>query len=116
MKRPLYIIIGVLLVLMFASCGRQYQAKTAVKDFMTTQLNRQDVSYLDFSSVDSTRALTDSLILALRQRAPRGIRYQERLGQTLLHIRARYVDGQDTCSTTFYLDADATGIVAFKHN
>ena len=47
-------IIGVALLL-FASCGRQQQAKSSIKDFVETQLHR-DASYIDFSSVDSTRA------------------------------------------------------------
>ena len=44
MKR-IYIIIGVALLL-FASCGRQQQAKSSVKDFVEQQLHR-DVSYLE---------------------------------------------------------------------
>ena len=58
-------------LLLFASCGRQQQAKSSVKDFVEQQLHR-DVSYLDFSSVDSTRAITDSLIQTLRHRAGQG--------------------------------------------
>ena len=108
------ILIGVTLLLL-ASCGRQQQAKTLVKDFMAQQ-GRGEVSYIGFSSLDSTRAIGDSLITVLRQRAPQGIRYQERTGVSLLFLRAQYLDGQDTCSATFYLDKDLTGIVAYKEN
>jgi len=114
MKHLTYIIIGIALLL-FASCGQQQQAKSVVKDFVAEQLNR-DVSYLDFSSVDSTHALSDSLITALRQRGPKGVKYQEYSSRTLLHIRAKYLQGGDTCSMTFYLDNEAVGVVAFKEN
>ena len=114
MRRPLYIIIGILLL--FASCGQRQQAKSVVKDFMAEQLHRADVNYLDFSDLDSTHIFSDSLIQVLRQRAPEGIEYQEWKGRNLLYIRVSYLNGTDTCSTTFYLDPDATGIVAFKEN
>jgi len=115
MKSISYIIIGVALLL-FVSCGQQQQAKSVVKDFMEEQLHRTDVSYLDFSSVDSTHTFTDSMIASLRQRASKDIHYQERKGRSLLHIRAKYIQGKDTCSTTFYLDSQADGVVAFKEN
>ncbi len=104
------------ILLLFVSCGRQQQAKSVLKDFMSAQLHRGDVSYLTFSDVDSTHAFTDSLIGVLRQRGDKGVQYQERKGRTLLHIRAKYLQGQDTCSTTFYLDAEASGVVAYKDN
>ena len=103
-------------LLLFASCGRQQQAKSVVKEFIGQQLHKDDIHYLDFSDVDSTRAVGDSLIQAMRQRGPQGIQYQPRAGKSLLHIRVKYLQGTDTCSTTFYLDSEATGIVAFKEN
>ena len=102
-------------LLLFASCGRQQQAKSSVKDFVENQLNR-DVSYLDFSSVDSTRAITDSLIQALRSRAGQGVQYQNPSGKTLLHIRTQYLLDDDTLSATFYLDPATLGVVAYKEN
>ena len=113
MKR-IYIIIGIALLL-FASCGRQQQAKSIVKDFMEQQLQR-DVSYLDFSDIDSTRAIGDSLIDVLRQKAGKDIAYQNREGHTLFFIRAKYLLDKDTLSTTFYLDPALKGVVAFKQN
>lgn len=115
MKNALYIIIGVALLL-FASCGQQQQAKSAVKDFVDQQLQQQDVSYLDFSAVDSTRAVTDSLVQAMRKRVGGSVQYQERTGNTLLHIRAQYVTEGDTLSATFYLDPQSMGVVAYKKN
>lgn len=110
-----YIIIGITLLL-FVSCGQQQKAKSLVKDFMSDQLHKSEVSYLDFTDVDSTHTFTDSLIQVLRERGAKGVQYQERKGRTLLHLRTKYVEGDDTCSATFYLNPDAEGIVAYKEN
>ena len=104
-----------LALLLCASCGRQQQAKSVVMDFMSQQLHK-DVRYLDFSDLDSTRAIGDSLIMVLRQRTAQDIVYQERTGHTLLFLRANYLEGSDTLSATFYMDTQLTGVVAFKHN
>ena len=114
MRRSLYIIIGVALLL-FVSCGRQQQAKSSVKDFVENQLHR-DASYLDFSSVDSTKALSDSLINVMQQQAGKDVIFQKRTSTTLLLIRAKYLLDDDTCSTTFYLDPSTMGVVACKQN
>ncbi len=114
MKHALYFIIGVALLL-FVSCGQQQKAKSAVKDFMENQL-QQDVNYLDFSDVDSTRAISDSLVNVLRGRGDKKVRYQERKGNKLLHIRAQYLLEEDTMSATFYLEPEEFGVVAYKQN
>ena len=98
-------IIGIgLTLLLFASCGQQQQAKSVVKDFVEDCL-QQDADYLDFTRVDSTRSVSDSVI-----------QYAERKGKTLKYIRVSYLLNNDTLSATFYLDAEMTGVVAFKQN
>jgi hypothetical protein len=115
MKHLSYItIIGVALLLL-ASCGQQQRAKSVVKDFVQTQLH-EDASYIDFADVDSTHVLNDSIIQAMRSRAAKNIQYQNYQGRTLMHIRVQYLLDKDTCSATFYLDKDMTGVVAFKRN
>ena len=109
-----YIIIGIALLLL-ASCGQQQRAKSVVKDFVQEQLHK-DVSYLDFADVDSTHVLSDSIIQAMRSRAGKSIQYQNYQGKTLMHIRVKYLLDKDTCSATFYLDKEMTGVVAFKRN
>jgi hypothetical protein len=109
-------IIGIsLTVLLLVSCGLQQNAKSLVKDFVEDCLH-QDADYLDFTSVDSTRTVTDSVIIALRQQGPEDVPYVERKGRTLLFIRAKYLVDKDTLSATFYLDSDLTGVVAYKQN
>ena len=112
MKRLIYII-GVTLLL--AACGQQQRAKSVVKDFMETY-QKGDVSYLDFSDVDSTKVLTDSLIRVMQQQAGKDVTFQKRASTTLLLIRAKYLLDDDTCSTTFYLDPSTMGVVACKQN
>ena len=109
-------IIGIgLTLLLFAACGQQQQAKSVVKDFVADCL-QQDADYLDFTDVDSTLSVSDSVITALRQQGPKGIQYAERKGKTLKYIRANYLVNDDTLSATFYLDAEMTGVVAYKQN
>ena len=113
MKR-IYIIIGIALML-FASCGQRQQAKSVVKDFMETY-KQGDVDYLEFSDIDSTKVLSDSIINALQQQAGKNVTFQKRNGAMLLLIRAKYLLDDDTCSTTFYLDPSTMGVVACKDN
>lgn len=106
-------IIGVMLLL--TACGQQQRAKSVVKDFMETY-QQGDVDYLEFSDVDSTKVLSDSLINALQQQAGKKVTFQKRNSTTLLLIRAKYLLDDDTCSTTFYLDPSTMGVVACKQN
>lgn len=105
----------------FASCGRKQEAKSIVKDFMKTNVgDYSKVSYIEFCDVDSTRNISDSLIQVLHGQTPahfnRNINYQQRGGKTLWLIRTRYLMDEDTCSATFYMDKEMTGVVAFKEN
>ena len=112
MKNVIYII-GI--VLLLAACGQQQRAKSVVKDFMETY-QKGDVDYLEFSDLDSTKVLTDSLINVLQQQAGKDVTFQKRTSSTLLLIRAKYLLDDDTCSTTFYLDPSTMGVVACKQN
>lgn len=112
LKNLIYII-GIILLL--TACGQQQRAKSVVKDFMETY-QQGDVDYLEFSDVDSTKVLSDSLIQALQQQAGKKVSFQKRNSTTLLLIRAKYLLDDDTCSTTFYLDPSTMGVVACKQN
>lgn len=111
--KSLIYIIGVMLLL--TACGQQQRAKSVVKDFMETY-QKGDIDYLEFSDVDSTKVLSDSLIQALQQQAGKKVNFQKRNSTTLLLIRAKYLLDDDTCSTTFYLDPSTMGVVACKQN
>lgn len=101
---------------LFVSCGQRQQAKSVIKDFMEQSLHK-DVKYLDFSDLDSTKAISNSVIMVMRQRGPKGIQYKDYKDGTLLYLRTSYLDDQVIPATaTFYLDREATSIVAFKQN
>ena len=102
-------------LILFASCGQRQQAKSVVKDFMETY-KQGDVDYLEFSDIDSTKVLSDSLIQVMQQQAGKDVAFQKRTTTTLLLIRAKYLLDEDTCSTTFYLDPSTMGVVACKDN
>ena len=102
-------------MLLLTACGQQQRAKSVVKDFMETY-QQGDVDYLEFSDVDSTKMLSDSLVNVLQQQAGKKVTFQKRNGTTLLLIRAKYLLDDDTCSTTFYLDPSTMGVVACKQN
>ena len=112
LKNLIYII-GI--VLLLTACGQQQRAKSVVKDFMETY-QKGDVDYLEFSDLDSTKVLTDSLIRVMQQQAGKDVTFQKRTSTTLLLIRAKYLLDDDTCSTTFYLDPSTMGVVACKQN
>ena len=117
-----YIIVGIFGLLLLASCGKQYQAKSLVKDYVKTYaVNPDGIDITSFSTLDSTKVIGDSLIQVMRQRAKDDTMFKnnlqftaEKKGNTLLYIRMRYGNDSISMSKTFYFDADMTGIVAFK--
>ena len=115
-------------LLLLASCGKQQQAKSLVKDFVVTYA-QQEIDINSFSDLDSTRVISDSLILVLREKAKQDPLFKSAplvdfepsasnadSHQTFLYIRMRYQEANDTLeqSRTFYFDRDLTGIIAFK--
>ncbi len=103
------------MLLLFVSCGQQQRAKLLVKDFVETHIS-EDVDYLEFSSIDSTHVLNDSIIQAMHRRAGKDIPYYESHDRVLKLLRVTYLKGSDSCTSTFYMDAALTGVVAYKDN
>ena len=115
-----YIIIGLLALPFLASCGKRYEAKNMVKDFVKTYA-KEEIEITSFSDLDSTKVISDSLLQVLRSRAmsdplfKKGFQFTaERTGTTLLFIRMKYGEDSLGMSKTFYFDKDLTGIVVFK--
>ena len=117
-----YIILGILAMLLFTACGQQYQAKSLVKDFIkehaTEEFNISDFS--DFSDLDSTRVISDSLFQAMQQKAANDPMFKDvdfsdvKATSTLLYIRMRYQKDTLEMSKTFYFDKDLSAVIAFK--
>ena len=119
MKSRAYIIIGISVLLLFASCGQQHKAESLVKDFVAE--NMEDPSAISgkgFTDLGTTRHISDSMITVMRQRGAvgfkKGISYGEKPTGDLFYLRMSYVRGTDTLQNTFYLNQELTEVVAFK--
>ena len=112
-------IIGILAILLLTACGQQYQAKNLVKDFVKVHAT-EELNITDFSDLDSTKVISDSLLQDMRQRALKDPLFKDvdlgsiPLSTTLLYIRMRYQKDTTELSKTFYFDKDLSAIVAFK--
>lgn len=122
MKRLIYIIIGV--ALLFASCGPQAEAEDLVEEFMEQNMREGlKPSSVHFTDIDSTHAMTDSIVVNLRQLARQAKRYRPDLKyapdqpfKKLMVTRVRYELDDQEVSDTYYLDMALTRVVAFKEN
>ena len=120
--------IFIVALLLLAACGKRQQAKNMVKDFVAAYA-QEEIEINSFSDLDSTRVISDSLILVLRENAKKDPLFKSATlspfktqasnssnHQTFLYIRMRYQEAGDTLeqSRTFYFDTDLTRIIAFK--
>ena len=114
-----YIILGILAMLLFTACGQQYQAKSLVKDFVKEHAT-EELNITDFSDLDSTRVISDSLFQAIQQNAANDPLFKDvdfkglKPSSTLLYIRMRYQKDTLKLSKTFYFDRDLSAVIAFK--
>lgn len=123
MKRLIYIIIGVA-PLLFASCGPQADAEELVEQFMEQNMREGlKPSSVHFTDIDSTHAMTDSIVISLRQLARQARRYRSDLKyapdepfRKLMVTRVKYELDDQEVSDTYYLDMALTRVVAFKEN
>ena len=114
-----YIILGILALLLFTACGQQYQAKSLVKEFVKAHAV-EELEITDFTDLDSTRVISDSLFRVMQQNAASDPLFQgvdfsaAKATSTLLYIRMRYQKDTLELSKTFYFDKDLTAVIAFK--
>jgi hypothetical protein len=116
-----YIIIGITaFVFLFVSCGQKHKAVNVVEDFIEQYAQYPDeMKEREFEHFDSTKVISDSLVLAMQQRGNElyksPIPYPVRTsGRMLYHIRMSYVYKGDTLWQTFYLDETLEHVVAVK--
>lgn len=104
-----------------SSCGDGHAAKSHAKEFMEGQMTQASIDYIAWSSIDSTKHLTDAALQAMRTTAVKsklvkpGATYQQPTAK-LNFISVRYAIDKDTLMATFYLDDKLTGIVGVKAN
>ena len=124
MRRSLYIIIGVTLVLLSVACGQQHQAKQVIQAFVDQYaVDPSSRSAVSIAKFDSTFVLSDSAIYRMRanadtiKRYQKAIRYAEgAVSRKLFIARVTYTIDTTEYSDTYYLDDQLTHVVAFKTN
>ena len=109
-----------MLSLLITACGRQGDAESLVKDFISQNaVNPEKVVLLDFGNLDSTKVIKDSVIQTLQEREnpvfKKGINYAVKTsGHMLYFLRTQLVYEGDTLRQTFYLDEQLQQVVAIK--
>ncbi len=124
MKQYLYIIIMCVTILLFASCGPQYDAEDLVENFMEQNMREEmKPSAIRFTDIDSTTFVNDSVIISLRHQARRAQRYRpdvkyapDQPFKKLIVTRVTYRVEDQEYNDTYYLDMDLTRVVAYKEN
>ena len=116
-----YIIIGITaFVFLFVSCGQKHKAKVLVEDFIENYAIDPDaIAERDFTRFDSTKVITDSLIMAMQEAThplyKHPIPYSvHNAGRMLFLLRMNYQHQGDTLWQTFYVDEQMEHVVAFK--
>lgn len=113
-------------VSLFASCGKEHQAKSMVEDFLDTHLVDNSRFDVRFSKLDSTRMITPKAVASLREHMrtvslfkPDVTYGSEEIPHTLYYIRVSYNKKQpggkeERYTQTFYFDKEIQRIIAFK--
>ena len=98
-------------------------AKKLVKDFLKENLVNNDFKVMSFSSLDSTKHITDSVFKVMRAEAAQDKAFKKDIQfaegpktKKLYFIRIKYRLDNDTCLQTFYLDDQLTRVVSFRNH
>lgn len=101
MKRYIKIIIICSITLVAVGCGKQHKAESAVKDFLDQNMTAADYS-ISFNKIDSTKNLTDSMIIVMKNSAKKNRLFKKNIeyGMVISHIylqRLKYVMAKIPC-------------------
>lgn len=105
---------------LLASCGKQHEAKSTVKGFITENFTGMDYSIDSYADLDSTAYVTAEAIKKMRQNADKnnayrkGIKYAENNSKQLLYMSVTMEVKKEKVKHTFYLTKDVQEVVAFK--
>lgn len=117
MKRYIKIIIICSITLVAVSCGKQHKAESAVKDFLDQNMTAADYS-ISFNKIDSTKNLTDSMIIVMKiVRKKQAFQEEHRIrngNKPYIFTKTKICNGKDTVPYTFYLDNTLKNVIAFK--
>ncbi|MBR1469958.1 MAG: hypothetical protein IJ605_07610 [Prevotella sp.] len=125
MKIRNYVIAAIVVVsaaIAVVGCNKEKsRAQTLVKDFLKENLVDKDFKTLDFSRLDSTKVVSDSMFLRMRENATENRQFKPEISyadgpktKKLYFIRVKYLVAKDTIRQTFYLDDELSRVVSFK--
>lgn len=112
----------VVCALILVACGDKHKAENTVRAFLDMNMKSAEYS-ADFSKLDSTRHITDSVISAMRMTADRKGIYKNdiKFGNVknydkIMFMQGKIVIDKDTFAHTFYMTPDLEQVIAFKEN
>ena len=120
MKRISQIVACLVVTVFLTACGQQRDAEQLVEQFIEQHaVAPEEFSNVTFQHIDSTKLISDSLIVAMQQRSHKlfkeGIDYPVKSkGNKLYFVRMKFTYKGDTLQQTFYMDEALEHIVAFK--
>lgn len=115
-------VVALLVAMVVAGCNREKsRAQGLVKDFLKENLVENDFKVMDFSRLDSTKYVSDSIFNRMRVSNLQDSRFKQPLRlvdeprtEKLHFIRVKYRIEKDTLVQTFYFDDEVSRIVSFK--
>ena len=117
-------VVVVVAMMAFSGCkGPKTDAERLIKEFLEENLVDGDFKYLDFSDLDSTFYVNDSIVRAMRVTHDttsvfkKGIKYAEGQDTRKKHfIHVHYRVGEKKIRQTFDLDDQLTRVLSFKND
>ena len=107
-------------VILMCACGKQHKAEETVKAFLDNNLRTTEYS-VNFTKIDSTRLVSDSLIHVMRTNASKNTSFRNNIAydanppqRIYMFTKAKIYIGKDTLQHTFYLTPELTQVISFK--
>jgi len=116
------VIFMLLVTLILMGCGQEHKAKEVVDTFLDSNLVDKDYSIENFSKLDSTFYVTDTMIYRMRKNIAdvgiyKHIKYVEReQPKKLFFIHVKFKVKGDSYEQTFYLDPQLQNVVSLKND
>lgn len=106
--------------ILMCACGKQHKAEETVKAFLDNNLKTTEYS-VNFTKIDSTRLVSDSLIHVMRTNASKNTSFRNNIAydanppqRIYMFTKAKIYIGKDTLQHTFYLTPELTQVISFK--
>lgn len=115
-------VVALLVAMVVVGCNREKsKAESMVKDFLKENLVENDFKVMDFSRLDSTTFVSDSMAHMMRMKMANNPLFKPEMNyqkghktRKLYFIRVKYRVEKDTLVQTFYFDDEVSRIVSFK--